>query len=444
MSTALLPQKNSTADIEQLLQTGDWTATRAALDEAIRSEPDRADWHQLLGHCQLNLNDPAAAAVAYARSVTLSPRDPAAHACFALSLQLSGNPEPAAEAARYTLELAPNDLIALKVLARIATDLSRFAEAKDWCARIVAAQPEDAEAREILRQLHAAEAAQKQEKGGLTGLLGDFGTRTKTWETLGPEHVLQQFVVGLEPKQVVIQPHSVALPPGPDGLPVPPPELSMGYAGGEPVRYLELGRNSYRSLQGILANHAVTLSAGDAILDWGCAAGRVVRNFAPEAARGCEVWGADVHAPSINWAKTHLTPFKFFNCSSLPHLPFADGKFKFIYALSVLTHIVALRDLWLLEISRVLAPGGCAILTVHNEHTWARFQKQNMPGWMPQELRGVPDMPGECIDIQGSDWEHTYTFFHSDYIRRTWGQYFTVAEIVPGAESYQTGVVLRK
>jgi hypothetical protein len=41
MSTAMLPPKTSTADIEQLLQTGDWTATRAALDEAIRSEPDR-------------------------------------------------------------------------------------------------------------------------------------------------------------------------------------------------------------------------------------------------------------------------------------------------------------------------------------------------------------------------------------------------------------------
>ncbi len=444
MSTATLAPKTNQSEIYQLLQSGDWATTRTALDDAIRNEPDRAEWHQLLGHCHLNLNDPGAAALAYAKSVTLSPLDPAAHACFALSLQLSGNPEPAAEAARYTLELAPNDLIALKVLARVAADTRRIGEAKDWCGRILAVQPDDADAREILRQIQTSEAAQAQAKSGLNGLLSDFGTRTKMWERLGPEHVLQQFVVGLEPKQVVIQPRPAALPPSADGLPVPPPELSMGYAGGEPVRYLELGKKSYRSLQNILTRHDVTLSAGDAMFDWGCAAGRVVRNFTPEAARGCEVWGGDVHAPSINWAKTHLKPFKFFNCSSLPHLPFPDGKFKFIYALSVLTHIVALRDLWLLEISRVLAPGGCAILTVHNEHTWTRFQKENMPGWMPQELRGIDEMPGECIDIQGSRWEHTYTFFHSDYIRRTWGQYFTVAEIVPGAESFQTGVVLRK
>lgn len=38
----------------------------------------------------------------------------------------------------------------------------------------------------------------------------------------------------------------------------------------------------------------------------------------------------------------------------------------------------------------------------------------------------------------------TSVFVYSEYIRRTWGQYFTVAAIVPGAESYQTGVVLRK
>ena len=444
MSTATLAPEINQSDIYQLLQSGDWATTRTALDEAIRNEPDRAEWHQLLGHCHLNLNDPGAAAVAYAKSVTLSPLDPAAHACFALSLQLSGNPEPAAEAARYTLELAPNDLIALKVLARVAADTRRIGEAKDWCGRILAVKPDDTDAREILRQIQTSEAQPTQAKSGLNGLLADFGTRTKMWEKLGPEHVLQQFVVGLEPKQVVIQPHPVALPPGPDGLPVPPPELSMGYAGGEPVRYLQLGQDSYRILQRILTRHAVALAAGDAVLDWGCAAGRVLRYFAPEAARGCEVWGGDVHAPSINWAKSHLTPFKFFNCSALPHLPFPDGKFKFIYAFSVLTHIVALRDLWLLEISRVLAPGGCAIITVHNEHTWKCFQQENMPGWMPQELRGVPEMPGECIDIQGSRWEHTYTFFHSDYIRRTWGQYFSVAEIVQGADCYQTAVVLRK
>jgi ubiquinone/menaquinone biosynthesis C-methylase UbiE len=209
--------------------------------------------------------------------------------------------------------------------------------------------------------------------------------------------------------------------------------------------YLKLGRQSYENLQGLLGRQQVSLGTGDKMLDWGCASGRVLRFFTEEARRGCDVWGGDVHAPSIEWAKAHLSPpFRFFNCSSLPHLPFPDGTFKFIYALSVMTHIVALRDLWLLEIKRVLQPGGCAVLTIHDENTWRCFAANGMPDWMPRELRAEPHLPGECVDIQGSTWDQTYTFFHSDYIRRGWGQYLRVAEIVPEADCYQAAVVLRK
>jgi SAM-dependent methyltransferase len=210
-------------------------------------------------------------------------------------------------------------------------------------------------------------------------------------------------------------------------------------------RYLELGRNSCANVRKWLAGQQVSLESGDVVLDWGCASGRVIRCFGEEARRGCAIWGGDVHVPSIEWAKANLAPpFRFFTCSSLPHLPFADGTFKVIYAFSVLTHLVALRDLWLLELGRVLRPGGCAILTVHDEHTWTLFREKGMPGWMPAELRDLPEMPGECVDVQGSTWDQTYTFFRSDYIRRAWGQYLRVAEIIPRADCYQAAVILRK
>jgi ubiquinone/menaquinone biosynthesis C-methylase UbiE len=170
----------------------------------------------------------------------------------------------------------------------------------------------------------------------------------------------------------------------------------------------------------------------------------VVRNFAGEARQGVNVWGCDVHAPSIEWARNHLSPpFKFFNSLALPQLPFPEATFKFICGFSVFTHLVVMRDLWLLELRRVLHPGGCLVLTIHDESTWASFRKNGMPQWMPAELRKLDEMPGELVDIRGSSWEYCYTFFHSDYIRRIWGQYFRIAEIIPGAESYQTAVVLK-
>jgi ubiquinone/menaquinone biosynthesis C-methylase UbiE len=121
------------------------------------------------------------------------------------------------------------------------------------------------------------------------------------------------------------------------------------------------------------------------MLDWGGASGRAARNFLSEARRGVDVWGCDVHAPSIQWAQNHLSPpFKFFNSSNLPRLPFADGTFKFIYGLSVMTHLIAMRDLWLLELGRVLTDDGCLILTVHDENTWAWFRERGMPAAWPR------------------------------------------------------------
>jgi SAM-dependent methyltransferase len=225
---------------------------------------------------------------------------------------------------------------------------------------------------------------------------------------------------------------------------VPPPELRMGYCTDSDEHFLNLGRSSYDSLMKILQTQRVSLDPGDAMLDWGCATGRVLRFFEPFA-RDCEVWGSDVDAPSIEWCLNHLAPpFKFLTAMSLPYLPFPDRKFKIIYGLSVFTHITSLRDMWLLELARIMKKGACAILTIHDEHSWEIFHKKGMPGWMPPEYAALPQFPENGLEIRGNEWYLTYTFFHSDYIRKAWGQYFDVVDIVPQAEGYQTAVVLRK
>jgi SAM-dependent methyltransferase len=279
----------------------------------------------------------------------------------------------------------------------------------------------------------------------LEGLMGNYSARTEAWKSLGPEHLMQQLVVGNFQKPVDISAAPASGYVGPDGFPVPPVDLTMGYGAGDLKHYLACGRKSYEILTQLFKNHQVELRAGDSLLDWGGAAGRVVRNFIKEARDGCEIWGCDVHAPSVQWAQNHLSPpFKFFNSSSLPHLPFQENSLKAIYGLSVMTHLITLRDLWLLELRRVLKADGCLILTIHNEDTWAWFRKNGMPNWMPPELRDLPVMPGECVEIRGSRWEHCYTFFHSDYIRRTWGQLLDVKEIVPCADAYQAAVIMKK
>ena len=471
------PGPGSDSDLSRLVaqavaacERGDHDTARKCLAAVPPNKLVRCQDAVALGYVALNLGGGAAALDWFTTAVQLDPAQASAHAARALMLQLLNRSAEARQSADTALWLDANDRVALKVLARICINGHRLVEAQAYCQQILELNPSDADARTMLLQCGSPQPvvqlvsspntfsvavpatptvrANPQPSGSarLDGLLGDYPARCEAWEKLGVEHLLQQLVVGDFKKAVDISTGPAPAATGADGLPLPPPDLTMGYGAGNLDAYLACGRKSYASLMGLLQQQAVELGAGDALLDWGGASGRVVRQFLPEARRGCEVWGCDVHAPSIQWAQGHLSPpFKFFNSSILPHLPFPDGRFKFIYGLSVMTHMVALRDLWLLELGRVLRPDGCLILTVHNESTWTWFRDHNqMPHWMPDDLKTLPDMPGECVEIRGSRWEHVYTFFHSAYLRRVWGQYFRVADIVPAAEGYQTAVVLRK
>ena len=424
------------------LQRGDDLEARKWLAKAGRAKPGRRDQTFALGYIWLNLSEFTEAIVWFSHAVALAPKLAHAHSSRALARALANQPIEAREDAERALALDPQDCIALKVLTRICLNLNNTEQARALCERILKLNPGDVDAQSMLEQAKVAPLSTQLQS--LEGLLGDYPTRCNTWQGLGREHLLQQFVVGEFKAATEIFPTFVPSPAGVDGLPVPPPELTMGYGSGNLDHYLACGRKSYASLSQLLRKHQVELGSGDVMLDWGGAAGRVVRNFIAESKRGCQVWGCDVHAPSIQWAQNHLSPsFKFFNSSTLPHLPFPDRTFKFIYGLSVVTHMIAMRDLWLLELRRTLKPDGCLILTVHDENTWRWFHEHGMPRWMPSELQKLPEMPGECVEIRGSRWEYCYTFFHSKYLRRIWGQYFEILDIVPRAESYQTAIVMK-
>lgn len=234
-----------------------------------------------------------------------------------------------------------------------------------------------------------------------------------------------------------------------DPLPLPPAELRMGYTADDKA-YLAAGEHTVNEIREILRREGVALGEGDAVLDWGCASGRVVRHFADQALRG-EVWGADQHSPSIQWAKENLSPpFKFLTCTAYPHLPFEDVKFKLIYAGSVLTHLAHLTDMWLVELRRILAPDGCALVTIHDDHTWRMLAEDQGVrrmwmdnGWLGEEEL-AKELEGDVLVIgTGKGWDEVITFFRRDWIEQEWGQYFARVSFA-NPEAYQSTVVLRK
>lgn len=227
-------------------------------------------------------------------------------------------------------------------------------------------------------------------------------------------------------------------------IPVPPPELTMGYTedGGD---FIRMGQTTATWLRRIMQREGISLGAGKVAAEWGCASGRVMRHFEQEA-HECAFWGLDQDGPHLSWAKENMAPpFRFVTCTAYPHLPFEDNHLDFAYGISVFTHLTHLIDMWLMEFRRILKPNGLAIFTIHDENSiqWFHEHPDDVPDWLEGEdlSKGLSD---DATVFGGRDWGHTFTCFRSDWVRQEWSQYFDVVSLEPRAEMYHTAVVLRK
>jgi len=227
-------------------------------------------------------------------------------------------------------------------------------------------------------------------------------------------------------------------------VPVPDSSLRMGY-GKSPEDFLHMARHTASLLRTVMKERNIVLNGDSAVLDWGCATGRVLQEFRQEAER-CQFWGTDIDGSAIAWAKEHFSPpFNFVTCTVYPHLPFEDRKFSFIYGGSVFTHIRHLEDFWLLELNRILRPGGVMVFTILDESSveWIR-DNPGGPRRIPRGLDLGRLTAHDQVYLAGEDWASELTFFKSEWVRRSWGRYFDVVDIKPRAEGSQTAVVLLK
>jgi SAM-dependent methyltransferase len=233
---------------------------------------------------------------------------------------------------------------------------------------------------------------------------------------------------------------------GRDSVQVPPPELREGWWGSD-AAYLDPGRRDMATMLAILDRAGASPATFRRVLDFGCAAGRMLR-FYPRPDR-CECWGVDIKAQHIAWCEEHLSPpFLFAATTTLPHLPFEDNSFDLVYCSSVFTHIGDLPDSTLLELRRVLRPGGFAYVTIHDEHSvdalFHRFQERGLTRMLHRldAETGVLQQGYRFFYVGTDPW--TLVFYDSAYLMEKWSRFMEVVSVTPEAMDYQTALVLRK
>lgn len=232
-------------------------------------------------------------------------------------------------------------------------------------------------------------------------------------------------------------------------LPTPPRELHVGY-GDSSDHYLKTGEWDHTAILRNLQTTGFELGRGDRVLEFGCAAARILRNFRAHA-EIAEVWGVDINATSVRWCQQNLSPpLRFCTTTTFPHLPFEDNHFSLIYAASIFTHIFDLDDMWLLELRRILRPGGRLYVTVHDEDT---LKTVSDPAHWSAGMREQVRLAREAFPAidRGFDVFTTnrlshnqIVFHHSQHIRQKWSQFIRVLELFPSAHEYQTAVIMEK
>ena len=207
--------------------------------------------------------------------------------------------------------------------------------------------------------------------------------------------------------------------------------------------FAEGGRQAATELAGLVSAAGRDPARLRSVLDFGCGPGRVlphVAALAPEAA--CV--GCDVDAAAIDWAARTHRALGWSLTSFHPPLPYEDGRFDLVYAISVFSHLDrGVAAMWLAELRRVLAPDGLALLSVHGPHAFERFRTGAVTtSWCaPEVFRRGPLGAAEFVfapyrrsfwtdgDLPGVGREYGLAFQGPEHTRATWGRTLQVVEV---------------
>jgi SAM-dependent methyltransferase len=247
-----------------------------------------------------------------------------------------------------------------------------------------------------------------------------------------------------------------------DRIPLPTEADREGYFSGRPLAYWLSGLADRLLVEGVAAERGRPLAPGQRLLDLGCASGRAHRHYA-DLAPGVELLGADIGSHHVAWARLHLPVATVALTTSVPALPLADASVDVVTAFSVLTHVDAFEEALLLELARVLRPGGFALVTFHPVRVWddlrasGHFLRElilgarhrlDPPGTEPvtAETLAGPCPGGRVVFTNVERPVYNANVLHAEaWVRARWGRILEVERVIPRAHGdHQDAAILAR
>lgn len=234
-----------------------------------------------------------------------------------------------------------------------------------------------------------------------------------------------------------------------DTYPLPETKDREGYYGPHHFGYWAGGFQDASNLLNCASEYGVDVKN---YLDIGCASGRVLRHI-ENIKPGVDALGCDINRFHVEWCNRYLSnSVRAFHSHSIPNLPIEDNSLDMVSAFSVFTHIESFETAWLMEISRVLRPGGLAWITVHTENTLEDMH-EGWPLWKP--VMNYPELPSIVKEDRTFDGDRLVVRWRSDrsyssnvfykraYLEGVWGRFLEVVEVRRRFPRFQDVLICR-
>jgi SAM-dependent methyltransferase len=242
--------------------------------------------------------------------------------------------------------------------------------------------------------------------------------------TIAPEHA---------PADGLAQGMDISLPPE--------PLRHRVHGAADEQSFLAVGRQCAQDILTALQWIGRAPSSFEAVLDFGCGCGRVLRWLKPEFA-SARVFGTDIDRQALAWCGKNLPGIAWSVNAGLPPTGYAAESFDLIYAISVFSHLDEdFQFYWLNELRRITKPGGVVLLSIHGS-----FYQNALDDAMAAELQtnGMLFVVSDGWKKIFPDW-YQIALHTKEYVLEAYARYFDVLEYIPGGmNTAQDLVVLRR
>ena len=219
----------------------------------------------------------------------------------------------------------------------------------------------------------------------------------------------------------------------------------------------------YRWIKEIYESYNGDLSCCNAVLDFGCGWGRVIRFFLKDL-EPSKICGIDHYAKVIEICKETNRWCNFQLVDSFPPTSFSDNTFDLIFCYSVFSHLSEdAHQKWLSEFRRILRPGGILMAT-----TWERdfilrcaqsrenrklpFFQEHLPTMFVNTEQALADYDGGrfCFDSSAESYGAISSFLGEacipkGYVLDNWTKFLTFLDFIEDRTMCsQNVIVMRK